>query len=225
VQFNELDWGSDSAAIDWGEVQWNEVSKTGYSQINWSYVQFSELDAPDLTAVRRATAANPAWAIGSLSADTLNGSQANNVLLGLSGNDVLKGNAGDDTLTGCLAERGAGLREIDVLTGGAGKDLFALGVTGGALYNDGVATKSGQGDYCVITDFTAGTDRLQLAGKKGNYFLKASEVKGVPGTGLYQDSNLNSKLDSSDELICILQSANKQTALTMANTVNVGLFV
>jgi len=46
----------------------------------------------------------------------------------------------------------------------------------------------------------------------------------ISGSGLFYDSNANTKLDSTDELIAIIRSANS-TTLNAANTVNTGLFV
>ena len=70
----------------------------------------------------------------------------------------------------------------------------------------------------------SGQDKLQLDGGDKNYLLGASGVTNVSGSGLFYDSNANTKLDSTDELIAIIRSANS-TTLNAANTVNTGLFV
>jgi Ca2+-binding RTX toxin-like protein len=67
------------------------------------------------------------------------GNALDNLLVGGAGADTLRGGAGDDTLFG-----GAGR---DVLTGGAGRDTFVLAAGGGVD---------------TITDFTSGTDRIEL---------------------------------------------------------------
>jgi hypothetical protein len=99
---------------------------------------------------------------GSAGSSTINasGSAANLVIDGSRGNsaDALTAGGGDDTLlAGSFA---------DTLTGGAGADLFVLG--------------SGTGDNAVrITDFTVGTDALQLTGYgqgASDYSLVASEA-------------------------------------------------
>jgi Ca2+-binding RTX toxin-like protein len=85
------------------------------------------------------------------------------VLVGGSGNDQLWGESGNDQLTGTDATaRGVG--EQDTLTGGVGADWFILGDGQGAYYSTG-----GDQDYAVITDFTAGEDRLQLYGTWADY--------------------------------------------------------
>lgn len=73
--------------------------------------------------------------------DTLTGSTGTDMLIGGAGSDRISGGAGDDIITD-----GAGR---DTLTGGAGADVFILAA-------------DGQAD--VITDFTVGTDRIDLAG-------------------------------------------------------------
>ena len=72
-------------------------------------------------------------------ATTIKGSQFNDMLTGGTGNDQLLGGAGNDVLIG---GKGA-----DILTGGTGNDTFRLG---GDVKTD------------HITDFLAGTDRIEL---------------------------------------------------------------
>lgn len=92
--------------------------------------------------------------------DRLNGGGGNDRLEGGDGNDRLDGAAGADTLLG-----GAGR---DVLIGGSGKDVLAGG--GGAdtfvfrKTGDSAATRA-KAD--VITDFRAGTDKIDLRGLDG----------------------------------------------------------
>lgn len=84
--------------------------------------------------------------------DELNGNADNDTLSGGFGDDVLNGGAGDDTLTG-----GA---DVDTLTGGTGVDTFDFNSDG-----EGVDT---------ITDFTVGTDLIDLVGIFGVGTVNAS---------------------------------------------------
>jgi hypothetical protein len=86
---------------------------------------------------------------GSAAADLLVGNAGNDALLGAGGADTIQGDAGTDTITG-----GTG---VDTMTGGAAADTFAFaaGDSGGI---DGTAIAD------VITDFLAGTDKLQFTG-------------------------------------------------------------
>jgi Ca2+-binding RTX toxin-like protein len=65
--------------------------------------------------------------------------------------DAIKGGAGADTLNG--------LQGADTLTGGAGADTFSFTATAGANANGATF-----GTFDTITDFVAGTDKLQFAG-------------------------------------------------------------
>lgn len=165
--------------------------------------------------------------------NNLTGNASRNVLLGGAGNDLLSGGAsadkldggaGNDALAGCFAGANGGRNEIDTLSGGVGRDVFQLGWASGRLYDDGNVGNAGRTDYVLVTDFTAGQDRLQLDGSKKNYFLGASGVPDVTGSGLFHDTNANAKFDSTDELVAILHSANA-TPLNAANTVNTASFV
>jgi len=163
-------------------------------------------------------------ATGNAGNNVLIGNAAANFLNGSAGNDGLNAGVGNDTLTGCISGANGGRGESDTLTGGVGNDVFQLGFANERFYDDGAVANAARNDYALITDFTVGQDKLQLDGAKGNYFLGASGVAGVVGSGLFHDSNANAKLDTIDELIAIVRSANS-TALNAANTINTANFV
>ncbi|MEN5238329.1 MULTISPECIES: retention module-containing protein [Pseudomonas] len=79
--------------------------------------------------------------IGSDYNDTLIGNGGDNVLNGGAGNDVLKGGGGNDTLIGGPGD--------DTLTGGSGNDTFVW--------------QKGDSGHDTVTDFTPGSDRLDLS--------------------------------------------------------------
>jgi Ca2+-binding RTX toxin-like protein len=156
--------------------------------------------------------------------DRLEGSVGANALIGGAGSDRVSGGVGDDTLTGCGSGSGSGYAEVDTLVGGKGRDVFALGGSGGRYYDDGDAKTGGRGDYALVLDFTVGEDRLRLAGGSAAYFLGASGVSGVSGSGVYHDSNGNKKWDTSDELLAVVRSVSG-VPLTAANVIGTAQFV
>ncbi|WP_312155042.1 type I secretion C-terminal target domain-containing protein, partial [Pseudomonas sp.] len=79
--------------------------------------------------------------IGSDDHDTLIGNGADNLLSGGLGNDVLKGGAGNDILIGGPGD--------DTLTGGSGNDTFVW--------------QKGDSGHDRVTDFTPGSDHLDLS--------------------------------------------------------------
>jgi Ca2+-binding RTX toxin-like protein len=118
---------------------------------------------------------------GGAGKDTLFGGAGNDSLDGGAGNDQLQGGAGKDTLTGASGS--------DILSGGAGNDrfLYTGAETGLNLLRD------------VITDFTSGSDKLDLVSvdaattKAGNQaftfignaaFSAAGQLSYVQATGL-----------------------------------------
>jgi Ca2+-binding RTX toxin-like protein len=72
------------------------------------------------------------------------------------------GNSGANTITG-----GGGL---DTLTGGGGTDAFVIGDATGNAY--GVDKDN---TFALITDFTVGTDKLQLKGALANYTVDSAD--------------------------------------------------
>jgi VCBS repeat-containing protein len=79
--------------------------------------------------------------VGSDFNDTLTGDNNNNVINGGLGNDILNGGGGDDLLIGGMGN--------NTLTGGAGADTFQY--------------LKGNSGHDTITDFTPGTDKLDLS--------------------------------------------------------------
>ncbi|KAA0996493.1 retention module-containing protein [Pseudomonas sp. ANT_J12] len=97
--------------------------------------------------------------------DTLTGDNNSNVINGGLGNDVLNGGGGDDFLIGGLGN--------NTLTGGAGADTFQW--------------LAGNSGHDVVTDFTPGTDKLDLS----------QLLQGENGTAASLDDYLHFKVTGS----------------------------
>ena len=103
-------------------------------------------------------------AIGGPNDDRLVGSNTGGKLTGAGGNDTVIGGKGKDILTGTdSTARGVG--EVDILTGGGGRDRFVLGDSSGAYY-----VGQGNNDYAMITDFNLRQDLLDLGNAKNISF-------------------------------------------------------
>ncbi len=89
---------------------------------------------------------------GNAQDNTIRGNYKNNILKGLGGNDTLFGGSGNDSLFGGEGDdRLYGNTGMDTLNGGNGKDAF--------IFNTALDTD----DIDLITDFTSGEDKIQLA--------------------------------------------------------------
>lgn len=148
------------------------------------------------------------YALGNSLNNRILGNVGNNNIIGERGNDSLNGGPGNDTLSGCTPGANQGRGEVDTLTGGGDEDLFRIGWMSGLLYDDGNPNSPGLNDYVLITDFTFGTDRLELNGRASDYVTGPSGVPGVEGAGLFHDSNTNFVLDANDELLAIIRTTN-----------------
>ena len=139
------------------------------------------------------------------------------ILWGTTGNDTITGGNGNDRLSGVLASgtkaNAMGARQIDVLTGGAGADVFVLGDSRGVFYDDRSSRNLGTANYARIKDFTAGEDKLQL--RNANYLFTVSSGN----LSLYWDLNGNGKLDTGgrncDELIALLEGVSNLSGSDM----------
>ena len=159
--------------------------------------------------------------------DVLDGGAGDDVLRGLTGFDVIRGGAGDDTiygtdpgvLTGDTFGIAADRSEIDTLTGGAGADLFVLGIRDEhepgdfdnvILYTGRIGDDDATDNRAVITDFDAAEgDRLQLAGTAAFYDVEV--IAGGVNILLADDGN-----DGIREIIAFLDGLDS-FALTSAN--------
>lgn len=118
---------------------------------------------------------------GSAFNDQLRGNNAANILEGLGFSDRLYGRAGDDNLDGGAgADALYGNQGADQMTGGAGADRF--------IYFAAVDSRSGTSDR--ITDFTPGSDRIEISrldadlGTGGNQlfqFIGSAAFSGTAG--------------------------------------------
>ena len=135
--------------------------------------------------------------------DRLFGFNNDDTLLGGTGFDSLDGGQGNDSLQGSDGSTRFSFEE-DTLIGGGGEDTFVLGLPGKVLY-----ARSIGGDFAVIQDFEPGRDRLQLAGKRSDYFL--SENSNLFDAKLFYDADGSGTQTRNDEPIAVFRGKNSNT--------------
>jgi hypothetical protein len=153
--------------------------------------------------------AQAAISIADTSVEPPANNDGNLVLWGTTRSDQIIGGSGNDRLSGVLASgttaAAMGSQQVDVLTGGAGSDVFVLGDIRGIFYDNRDPGTTGKTDYAQITDFRSGLDKIQL--------FKASYVAAVSNgsTLFYWDSNDNGIVNTGgrkpDELIAVINNA------------------
>jgi Ca2+-binding RTX toxin-like protein len=112
--------------------------------------------------------------------NTLSGVAGNDRLLGGAGDDTLLGGDGDDILEGFVIGDGWSSSEWDMLTGGAGADVFVIGISsrsgavsayGSALASEQFPQYIGQG-LVYITDFEwQEGDKIEVFGNISDYWI------------------------------------------------------
>ena len=196
--------GTLSTALSGGEtlVVYRNGAKAGSATTTgtgWSFTDTAQAAGSYSYAAR---VENAAGGLGSFSAGhAVTIELGPNRIFGTAGSDALSGTAGRDVISG-IPSTGSflGRGTIDRLTGGAGNDIFVLGDSRGAFYDDGLSNTAGTGDCAQVMDFTTG-DQIQLSSKLRAYFTTQIVLGGVSGTGIWGDSNANGRFDSGDELI------------------------
>lgn len=117
--------------------------------------------------------------------DRIVGKGGNDKLIGDVGNDILVGRDGRDRLIGVNAQATApGQGERDQLQGGSDRDVFVLGDSNQAYYNNGRRK-----DFALILDLQA-IDKIQLNGSRSDYRLQAINL----GTGIFLNQGARPEL-------------------------------
>ena len=124
--------------------------------------------------------------------DMLTGNDAANSLSSGAGNDTLSGNGGNDVLVG-----GGG---SDTLSGGAGADIFRFLANGDSQVGAGRDT---------ITDFTRGSDLIDLSALNASRFIGSSLFTGTAGRVRYAafDGTTIVEVDSNGDRVADFQVA------------------
>lgn len=139
-----------------------------------------------------ATGAFKMGAAGASTAATLiKGGAGGDVLIGNAGADIITGGAGADTITA-----GAG---ADTLTGGAGVDTFNYDISEASIISVANTNK--------ITDFVAGTDKIQFGDDAGDVFT------GITATAITIGANVTDS-DSVATLADVLTQIGTGTAVS-----------
>ncbi|HAA29413.1 MAG TPA: hypothetical protein DCE56_19080 [Cyanobacteria bacterium UBA8553] len=166
---------------------------------------------------------------GSLGNDSLIGGEGQDVLVSGVGSDAISGGCGDDVLVRVdpfVPEFGFGGTpnnplapfEKDTLTGGQGRDTFALGDNGTVLGIERGEPElyyfgGGNEDFALITDFNIGQDTIQLA---SDIFFNDLEFGISDGNSLPQGVTISFEGD----LIAVIEAHSLSGMNNSANFMN-----
>src|SRR5205085_9365584 len=160
--------GNDAYYVDTIDDTVIELAGEGYDTVfaRYTYV-LTPGAAVEKLATANAAAAGPLDLTGNEFGQQVIGNAGDNVLRGLAGNDVLVGGAGNDRLYG-----GCGNDRLEV---GAGADTFLFETAGDscayAMRSDGHKIMPD-----IITDFTQGTDKIDISGIDANTGTAANDA-------------------------------------------------
>lgn len=131
---------------------------------------------------------------GGLGDDLLSGDAGNDVLLGDSGNDTLLGGVGNDNLAGGAGNDSLdGMNSNDTLDGGAGNDTLhgnagrdlLTGGLGADVFLFTAAAHSNGSFVDTVTDFAAGSDRIDLSAIDADTALAGDQAFTFIGTNTF----------------------------------------
>lgn len=135
--------------------------------------------------------------------DTLVGGPKSDRLYGENGHDALYGGQGGDTLEGgfgndLLVGYGGASGEVDVLTGGAGRDRFVIGDSYSGDFYKGAG-------HAIITDFRWQDDKIQISGRFQDYRLVKGDFIGSPAfdTAIYRGNDLIAIIQSQTNILAV----------------------
>jgi Ca2+-binding RTX toxin-like protein len=163
--------------------------------------------------------------------DTLIGGSGDDFLFANLGNDTLEGGAGDDELVGSVIigdddgyesfsylAQGNDYGEVDILTGGTGKDQFILG-SFGLDSAPNFYENFGNLDYALITDFNPDEGDVIRLQRRCTYFYTLE----VTSDNLPQGIALYDTLGEQTELIAVIQGISMDK-LTLNGELNPNYF-
>jgi subtilisin-like proprotein convertase family protein len=131
----------------------------------------------DITSLNFTTSVPSSYFLGNGSSNTLRGTANDDTLFGLAGNDTLLGMAGADNLDGGADNDNLqGAQGADTLAGGTGADKF--------IYLSLLDSPLGA-SADTITDFAAGSDKIDLAKIDANTFLKRDQAFSFIGSNTF----------------------------------------
>ena len=151
---------------------------------------------------------------GGSGGDTIKGNNGGDTIYGGSGNDTINGNNGDDTVVGGFG--------ADALTGGAGNDKFK--------YLSIADSRAGQFD--IITDFTSGSDKIDLTAFGSTTFIHFSAltststpVAGNTVAWLYDGTQVIVYANPTNQPLTIGSSGLLETHLTGISSIGLTDFI
>ena len=208
-------------------VAWADISATG-GDTSGAAIRAQIFDPRDAAVHLSGTVLNDDYVgtrfgdqiSGGFGSDTLSGAAGNDLLSGQQSSDKLFGGQGNDTLVG-----GQGIDRLsaeageDRLLGGLGADRMAGGDGADVFVFSSAAEAGTAAAHDRISDFTAGSDRLDLAAiQAGQTFIGAAGFGQVAGQVRYDAASglLSGDLDGNGTADYVVELTN-HAAITLSD--------